>query len=227
MKRVLTGILICVMLFTLTSCSSNAGIKRKSNIKQDEIRFLSLEWLTKKEDVEKAFDEKFGKETYVIEEDNAGTDINPPLYYYCDHYFGKGTNNYNPLNWEIGGYLTNQINVFYLSDDYKEKKMYQAIVFFSNSDKETYLQLRSKLEALYTIEETEDNGTSRRTSFIDKNGNKATLNNIYNSSLFSPTIQLTYKCGDMVEYIDEQRDIYSKKKNENKKQETRKENPDL
>lgn len=228
MKKILLSLLLLICCLFITGCSSNVGIKRKSNAKEDEIRFFSLEWLTKKEDVEKAFDEKFGKGTYIVDENLDADDINPPLYSYCVRHFGLGEEEFNKLNWDIGGYKTNQINVFYLSDDYKEKYMYRAIIWFSDNDNETYLELRSKLKDLYTEKETENTDVRKTTRFEDKNNNTAILNYVFNPTLSSdPYIQLSYNCGDINNYIEEQREIYYQQKKENNKKETRKENPDL
>lgn len=222
--------LMLAVLLSLSACSSGIQFKRKSNAKDDEIKFYGFEWLVEKSDVEKKFDQNFGKDTYqaILYSSN---EINDSVITCTISYTGVGNGTlidsngreYAPLLWEIGGQETSRIMLDYLSTDKgKTYRLYEASIYYLTPSDDVFDSLRYKLWDLYTETDsgkTNDHGGVHAT-FNDTNNNMIVLHYEPRPNGIDPWLGLTYMCTDARDFIREQEEAKTKENSRN-------ENPDL
>lgn len=237
-KSLLAFSLLCVFLMILAGCSesnisssttpnnaensnirSNGKPERKSNTNEDDIKFLRIDWLTEKKEVDNIIDSKFGTEYQVHSGLNRYKNV-----FNVDYY--NKENQEKSLLWEIGGQKINTFCLrYYTPDKGTSNYLWQAEIYFDNPSIDLYEDLTDKLNNLYEKTDTKFESYERDSYYTDKNNN--TLQIRYFSLFDNTYVKIWYTCGEIEELLHNEYEIYENEYNEKKKEMQREQTPDL
>lgn len=229
MRKLRFLFIIMAIMFLVSGCSTGNGnnklsLEIKHNKENDEIKFLRIDWLTEKKEVDKIIDEKFGTDYMII------SGLNAPYNNVNNIEYHNKENKDIPLLWDIGGQEINYLWLqYYTPDNGQNNYLYKVQIRYDNPSTELYYDLKYKLDNLYTKvkEEDEDYGYGmiyKSTSYTDKNMNELSVN--YGKAADS-FCTIDYRCKDVDEFIDSEIERLLEELKQEKKTEQREITPDL
>lgn len=225
MRKISLVLCLVVLAFVLSGCNGSGNkknaIKRTSNIKNDEIKVLGLDWLAEKNEIEEKFNTEYGKETYISEKRVVVNGVRYEQSYFptvTDYphpngitrtnyvYYGSGKKSSDDylarLNWNVDGHLLTDIDFFFLSNDNgKSNFLYSASLEFDDITRTAFNNFIQKLNQLYTQTDHKRESIWESYEYRDTNNNRLHVV-YYTGSYMSQRMRMDYTCGDMRELVN-------------------------
>ena len=197
--------LLCILfacIFIVSGCAANdLPIKRKTNSKDDVIKFYGFDWLTERSVIEKKFNEDFGSD-YICKEKISS--INDDIDTIRVSYKGK---NENDLDWSIAGHNISDMKLSYIKNKKNDKSyLYLAMWHFCNMNMDDVKDIINKLDLLYAKTESND----KEITYTDNNQNTVRLTDYSNKKL-----EIIYTNNDILKQVIEIQKDNNKTQQEN------------
>ena len=191
MRKVKLVCLLLVCIFILGGCVANdLPLKRKTNGREDVIKFYGFDWLTERSTIENKFNGDFGSD-YVCEENI--THQNDEINLVNVLYKGK---NETALNWTVANHNVSQLQLFYIKSKNGKQYLYKGTWLFNNCNKEDEDFFYTKLDKLYP------NTMKNKPLYFDNNYNSISLSYMDKSK----EITLDYCCTDILYQLNGEED---------------------
>ena len=233
MKKIILISLLIALCFVLASCSSGvySPIKREHESKNDVIKFYNFDWMIGIDDVKQELIKEHGLNTFTINYSDYFTKYSD---YAGAYSIGiHGTNEDKQLLWELADQKIDFMIFKFVSDpsieankvSYDDKMyLFGGSYYFVENTEDTAKALKSKLNSIYGYGEQGDYSAAD-INYVWKDTNGNTIELYYRGAKHyklgdtwyddDPTLHLNYTCGDIQNYLDEERAKYKEEEKKN------------
>lgn len=217
--------LLCAFVLLLSSCASASypdSFDRKHFSKDDIVKFYNLDWLSDVRTVKEAFENDFGKDSFIIDSPTSYNVYGDTLGSFKFYLHSKNGRD-EPLLWELGNSKIHSINLYFINrPDIKAKAstdddlyLYEAKYIFVEEGASVAKKMKQKLDSLYGDGVKGSFENSYNYIWKDENGNTIELYHNDPVGIVKGVYTLAYRCGDMLELLEQGK---SNNVNKNQKQ---------